>query len=517
MSQEMMSESGGAMTTVLSGLLIVSVMACSWLGVVSWRLRQRLRESRRVFRTLVNNPLVGVVHTDAAGRRISTNEAWSRMSGLSSDATGDTWHSIVHPDDLPDVIARWENAVRTKQSYLNELRLVRHDGIERTIVAAINPTTDEHGEADGFIGMVLDVSELRDARRKVRDQGALLQDLIDHSSAAIYVKDAAGHYLLANKRHKELWPAMRDFQPGTTPYDWFPEEVARSFEASDRAVWESGETHTFEEAIPADGGERTFVSVKFPIRNEAGSIIAVGGISTDISEQQHARRELAEREQLLRSLIDLQEKERQLICHEFHDGLIQYVVGASMLLERMQADPSLPEACGGTLESVMECLSKGLEDARRVIRGIRPASLDDLGLRAAIDDLASELRADGVEVEMTIDGQLEAVDESLHTAIYRVIQELFHNALKHSGTPRVQLSIHVDPAALELVVQDFGCGFVATLPTEGFGLTGICERVRLAGGTCGLQTAPGEGTRVAIRLPLELPSSPAHRGDAAKT
>ena len=505
------------MTSVLAGLLIGSVMACGWLGVVSWRLRQRLRESQRVFRALVNNPLVGVVHTDAAGHSISTNEAWSHMSGLSSDATGDAWQAIVHPDDLPDVIARWENAVRTKQSYLNELRLVRHDGVERTIVAAINPTIDEHGEADGFIGMVLDVSELRDVRRKVRDQGALLKDLIDHSSAAIYVKDAAGHYLLANKRHHELWPAMRDFHPGTTPYDWFPEAVARSFEASDRAVWESGETRTFEEAIPTDGGERTFVSVKFPIRNEAGKTVAVGGISTDISELQQARRELADREQLLRNLIDLQEKERQLICHEFHDGLIQYVVGATMLLERMQADPSLPENCGATLESVINCLSKGLEDARRVIRGIRPASLDDLGLRAAIDDLAGELRADGVEVEMTIDGQLEAVDDSLHTAVYRVIQELFHNALQHSGTPRVRLSVNVTPTTLEIVVQDFGRGFVATLPTDGFGLTGIRERVRLAGGTYDLQTAPGEGTRVAVRLPLEQPTSLACRSSAAKT
>ncbi len=536
------------MTGALTVLLIISLAASGWLAATVARLRRKLRESNQVFQTLVSNAPVGVVQTDAEGRHTYSNEAWSRISGLSAEETSTGWQSVVHPDDLPDVVARWEQAIRSGQPYLNELRLRRLDGSERTVVAAVHPMiagretppqfsakgclhepwsggssrwtrfgphlwarsiwgffcrkAGETGAVQGFIGMVLDITELRNVGRKVRDTDALLTDLIDHSSAAIYVKDAEGRYLLANKRHTELWPAMRDFRTGTTPYDWFPEDVARSFVESDRAVWESGETITFEESIPQSDGPRSYVSVKFPIRNESGTIIAVGGISTDISELRKARRQLADREQLLRSLIQLQEKERQLICHEFHDGLIQYVVGSTMLLERLQADPLLPESCRGTLDSVITCLGKGLEDARRVIRGIRPASLDDLGLTAAIDDLAGELQADGIVVDMNIDADLDQVADELHTTIYRVIQELFHNAVKHSGSTRLTLTVVVNPSAVEIVVQDYGKGFVATLPTDGFGLTGIRERVRLAGGSCDLQTAPGEGTRFAIRLPL---------------
>ena len=495
------------MTNVLAGLVILGLAACGWLAVVNWRLRQQLHDSQRAFRTLVANAPVGVVQADAAGRHIYANEAWSRISGLSPEETGEGWTSIVHPDDLPETTARWSEAVRRQQPYTNELRLVRPDGVERTIVAAVHPMKEGNGETSGFIGMVLDVTELREVRRQVRDQTALLKDLIDHSSAAIYVKDAEGRYLLANNRHSELWPAMRGFQLGTTPFDWFPEEVARSFVESDKAVWESGETLTIEESIPHGDVQRTFVSVKFPIRDAAGTTIAVGGISTDISEVQQARRDLASREHLLRSLIELQENERQLICHEFHDGLIQYVVGSTMLLERLRADPALPEACQATLDSVIDCLGKGLEDARRVIRGIRPASLDDLGLRAAIEDLAGEVRADGLDVEMTIDGPLEQVDDELHTTIYRVIQELFHNVVKHSGTERLNLAVTVEPKAVEVSVQDFGKGFVAGQPTNGFGLAGIRERVRLAGGSYDLHTTPGEGTRVVIRLPLSLPQA----------
>lgn len=497
------------MTAVLTVLLLVSIVACGWLTALARKLRRELQESNQVFRTLATNAPVGVVQTDRNGRNIYSNEAWSRISGLTAEETRESWQTVIHPDDLPDALERWENTIRSQQPYLNELRLIRPDGVERAIVAAVHPMVGSHRQVTGFIGMVLDVTELRDVSQKVRDKDALLKDLADHSSAAIYVKDTKGRYLLANKRHIQLWPSMRDFQPGTTPYDWFPKEVARSFVESDRAVWESGETLTFEETIPHDDGKRTYVSVKFPIHDETGHIIAVGGISTDISELQNARRQLADREQLLRSLIQVQENERQLICHEFHDGLIQYVVGSTMLLERMRADPSLPETCVDTLDSVIKCLKKGLEDARRVIRGIRPASLDDLGLRAAIDDLAGELREDGIAVEMNVDAEIDQISDELHTPIYRVIQELFHNAAKHSGTTRLVLSLNVNPSTVEIVVQDFGQGFLAALPTDGFGLAGIRERVRLAGGSYDLQTAPGEGTRVAIRLPLEKPAAPA--------
>lgn len=493
------------MESVLTVLLLTSLGVCSWLAVKMFRLRHDLAESRRAFFTLVENAPVGVVQTDATGRNVFSNGAWREISGLSADETGDVWRSVVHPDDLPMVTARWEQAVQTRQPYVNELRLVRRDGTQRTIVAVVHPMFDEQDADGGFIGMVLDVTELRDIRRQVRTQDVLLQDLIDHSTAAIYLKDTAGRYLVANKQHIAIWPAMKDFRPGTTPYDWFPQEVADSFVASDKAVIESGKTLTFEEIIPSDAGPRTYLSMKFPVRDDAGTTIAVGGISTDVTEQHEARRKLAEREHLLRNLIELQENERQMICHEFHDGLIQYVVGATMLLERLRDEPLQPETHAATLESVIKCLTKGLEDARRVIRGIRPASLDDLGLKAAIDDLVGEVRADGVAVEMVLRGDLEQVDDDLHTTIYRVIQELFNNVAKHSGTARLQVTVAVDDDGIAIDVQDFGSGFDPRLPTAGFGLTGIRERVQLVGGTYQLHTAPGEGTRVSVHLPLHPP------------
>jgi len=488
----------------VTGWIIVACLAvCGLLVGLLIRTRRQLWASRESFETLAQRAPVGILKADAEGRCTYANETWCEISGLTlAETLGHGWGSVVHPDDQAAVAAKWEESVRQRKPYVNEVRLVRPDGSLRYVLAGGRPTRDDRGGVSGFIGTVLDITERRLAQQTAREKESLLRTLVDHSSAAIYLKDTGGRYLLVNRRHVELWPAMKDFRVGTTPYEWFPEETARSFIASDTEVWRSGETKTFEEVIGTTDGPRTYLSVKFPVYDDNDQVVAVGGISADITELEQAREALAEREKLLRSLIDVQENEKQFLCHEFHDGLIQYAVGSKMLLESLR-EGDLPEACGTAIDSVIDCLSKGIDDGRRVIRGIRPAALDDLGLRAALDDLASDLREGGIEVALAVDPGVDEIPASLQTTVYRVAQETLNNARKHSGSPRVTLAVRLTPGRVELVTEDFGEGFsAATAPNDGFGLIGIRERVQLAGGTCRVDSKAGEGTRVAVTLPL---------------
>lgn len=467
------------------------------------RLRRQLAVSRESFAALSKRAPVGFYETDAAGQCIFANDTWCELSGLSLLQTlGLGWVHAVHPDDREAALAKWKESVQSQKPYLNELRLVRPDGSLRHVLASGRPIEDERGRVSGFIGTVLDVTQLRLAQQQAREKESLLQTLVDNSSAAIYLKDTAGRYLLINRRHVELWPVMKDFRPGTTPFDWFPEELARSFIASDNEVVQTGQTKTFEEEVAASDGQRTYLSVKFPVFGEAGEVVAVGGISADVTELEQARQTLAEREKLLRSLIEVQENERQFLCHEFHDGLIQYAVGSKMLLEGLR-DGNNSEASAGAIDSVIECLAKGIEEGRRVIRGIRPAVLDDLGLRAALHDLASDLGESGLAVKLDVDPQIDTVPTSLQTTIYRVAQESLTNARKHSGSDRVHLTVARTGRRLEVTARDFGRGFDHQANIgHGFGLIGIRERARLAGGECQVDSTSGAGTTVTVRLPL---------------
>lgn len=489
----------------MSGWIVVGcLLACLALAGMLARARHRLAGCRAAFESLSQHAQLGILQADLEGSCVYANESWCELSGLTIEETlGHRWSQAVHPDDLASVMEKWQESIGSRQPYLNEVRLLRPDGTIRYVLATAEPIRDQGGQITGFLGTVLDITSRRTAERLAREKDSLLRTLVDHSSAAIYLKDPEGRYLLVNRRHLELFPQMREFQPGSTPFDWFPAELARSFIETDAEVFRTGQTITFREVLTRPGDpHRTYLSVKFPVLDDGGNIVAVGGISADISDLEAARRELEQRERLLRNLIEVQEEEKQLLCHEFHDGLIQYAVGSKMLLEGLR-ETVLPESCRAVVDSVIDCLAKGIEDGRRVIRGIRPAALDDLGLRAALDDLADELRASGTRVETVLDPSIDLLPASLQTTLYRIAQESFNNVRKHSGSPSVRLTIAQAAGRVELIAEDAGRGFdQSAAGGEGFGLLGVRERVRLAGGECVVESAPGRGTRLRVSLPV---------------
>ena len=212
--------------------------------------------------------------------------------------------------------------------------------------------------------------------------------------------------------------------------------------------------------------------------------------------------ELHHREAMLRRLIDTQEQEKQSLCHEFHDGLIQYAVGSRMLLESyVRNHPDVPQR--DVIGTVIDHLGRGIDDGRLLIRGIRTAVLDDLGLAAALHDLVDQSATSGIVVTLDLPADLDTLPPVLETTVYRVVQEALANVRRHAGVTaaRVALSRHAD--RLDLAISDQGRGFdPGAAKLRGFGLAGMIERTRLAGGTCAIDSAPGRGTRISIRLPL---------------
>lgn len=220
---------------------------------------------------------------------------------------------------------------------------------------------------------------------------------------------------------------------------------------------------------------------------------------------------LRAQKELLRRLIDVQEKEKQYLCNEFHDGLVQYAVGARMLLEGELCDRDAV-VDPNTIEVVVDYLKRGIEDGRRALRGIRPSVLDDGDLSEAIGDLVDHFCSGGMSVRCACDASIGRVPEDLQTTVYRVVQEALNNARKHSGSKVVKVSLTKVDDELFVEVVDGGRGFDPRQPRrEGFGLRGMTERVQLMGGTCVVDSRPEAGTRVFVRFPLKLASAPRPR------
>ncbi|MDP3740425.1 MAG: PAS domain-containing protein [Hyphomonadaceae bacterium] len=120
----------------------------------------------------------------------------------------------------------------------------------------------------------------------------LLQAIIDNSTAVVYVKDIQGRYLLVNRRYCDLFHLDQEAVLGNTDHDIFPKEAADAFREMDQRVAAAGHALTEEETAPQGDGPHTYISVKFPLRDAASQLYAVGGISTDITERKHAEQKL---------------------------------------------------------------------------------------------------------------------------------------------------------------------------------------------------------------------------------
>jgi signal transduction histidine kinase len=205
----------------------------------------------------------------------------------------------------------------------------------------------------------------------------------------------------------------------------------------------------------------------------------------------------------LRSSMDAAEAERVRWARELHDETLQGLGSLRVLLTGAlrRGDPvGLEDAVRETIGHV----EREIAALRAIIAELRPAALDQLGLRAAIEVLVERHRdARGLQVDCRLDLPEEATGESdveLHTTVYRLVQESLNNIAKHAHAEHVRLSVRDVEDRVLLEVRDDGVGFDPLVETPGFGLKGMRERVGIAGGTLAISSTP-EGTIIRCRLP----------------
>lgn len=437
---------------------------------------------------------------DSRGYFTRVNPAWTRTLGWSADElTSRPYMDFVHPDDVQATTREAHLLVEgTHETVWFENRYRCRDGSYRWLSWQAK-TIVETGQ---IVAAARDVTTQKMQAEALREADERFHAFMNHSPALAWAKDEQGRIVYINKACEDRFHVrLADWQ-GKTDFDLWPREVAERLCENDRKVLaEGGPITVIEHAAAAGGPDSYWMDIKFPFRDRFGRK-HVGGIGIEITELKRAEEDLKAKQDLLRNLIEVQENERQMLCNEFHDGLIQYAVGSLMLLEsylrkhRQTEDLSM-------IEDAVANLRKGIEDGRRVLRGVRPAVLDDSGLRAAIDDLIDQFSSSGITVTFECDPQIGRLPELVQTTVYRVIQEALSNAKKHSGTEAVRIDLKLAGGELQLEIRDFGCGFdVCSARKRGFGLRGMVERVRLIGGECTIESAPGAGTRVAVRLPI---------------
>jgi signal transduction histidine kinase len=206
-----------------------------------------------------------------------------------------------------------------------------------------------------------------------------------------------------------------------------------------------------------------------------------------------------------RENIAATERERRRWARELHDEALQSLAGLRVLLSAARREPGELDRL---LNHGIEQVDSAIAGMRRLIADLRPSTLDELGLGAALEALGERTAGgDSIEVEIDTDMDFEAGRNDsrllgeVEDTIYRIVQEALTNAVKHGKAEHAGVEVSEDGESLRVRVFDEGRGFDQSAPAQGFGLISMRERTELAGGTLELRSAPGEGTTITAVLP----------------
>ena len=251
---------------------------------------EALRASEERWRKLFENSSAGIALVAPDGRYIAANLALQKMLGYTEEELQRlTSLEVSHEEDraASEAILA-EAAAGQRRDYRIQKRYRRKDGnvIWADVSSTLVPAT---GSTPAFFAtVVVDTTERKRAEEELRESEQRLQDIIDNTTAVVFVKDLDLRYLLVNREFERRHRVRRDQIRGKTDFDIHPNDVAEAVRDNDRQVIEAGAPIQFEETVPSDRGERVYVSAKFLLRDHTGKPHAVCCIATDITDSKRA-------------------------------------------------------------------------------------------------------------------------------------------------------------------------------------------------------------------------------------
>ncbi|QDU94548.1 Oxygen sensor histidine kinase NreB [Lignipirellula cremea] len=438
---------------------------------------------------------------DSRGYFVRVNQAWTKTLGWpAEELLNRPYLDFVHPEDVQSTTREAElllSGAHETISFENRYRC--QNGSYRWLSWYVKLKFD----SGQLIAAARDITADKLQTEALRESEERFEAFMDNSPAIAWAKDEQGRIVYFNKAYEDRFHVRLSDWIGKSDFDLWPSDVAETFRQNDNAVLTSGVPLSVTgETTMDDGSHTTWRSVRFVFSDRHDGKL-IGGIAIDITDLKQVEDALASERELLRSVIDTQEKEKQILCHEVHDGVIQNAVGSLMMLESYQ-EMNPPGNGSELINKVINCLRQGVEDGRRTIQGIRPPFLDESDLESAVRELAEYTSATGITVTTKCELGTVRLPDMLQTTVYRLIQESLNNAMKHSGTEAATVELKRDGGHVFMEVRDFGCGFkLGDARKRGLGLKGMMERVRLFGGECTIESEPNKGTRIIARLPID--------------
>lgn len=357
------------------------------------------------------------------------------------------------------------------------------------------------------------------AEEALRESKELLGLFVEHAPAALAMFDDQMRYLHASRRWRADYGLGDRELRGVSHYEVSPEVPEQWKEAHRRGLAGevlSGEADRFERA---DGSEQWIRWEVRPWRDAEGSVGGIVIFSEDVTERKAADAALLRNERLalqrqqLKALAErlqqVREEERKRVARDLHDQIGQILTAIKMDMAWVVRHlPGSKDELHERLAGSIKMVNEGVRSVRSICSGLRPGVLDDLGLAAAIEWQANEFASrTGIPCKVTVPADELKLNGDRATALFRIFQECLTNVARHAEAREVKTSLKEQDGIVLLVVEDSGKGFRQSEVAGSLGILGMKERAQVCGGDVQVSSAPGKGTTVTVRVPVQTASA----------
>jgi PAS domain S-box-containing protein len=430
--------------------------------------------------------------------------------------TLDFLSSISYPGDSEKVMGIIQEAVEKKKSYEYFRRIYTPKGELRYIFSKGNVVCNGNGQPVKIFAVAHDITarmraeeQLAKAHDALQESRDLLQSVFDNSLIGLSVLRAVRN---ADNEIEdfEITLVSKELERQTGRQDlvgkWYVKEypgIKKSglFDVM-LTVMETGTPRHIEYFYEHDGFN-TWFSSTFTKMDDA--LVASNLDVTPVRTAAEQIRKMEERQkmEIFKTAISIQEEERRQFSENLRNGIGQLLYAVKVNLNNVVANKDNADlaAFDQAKENTDAILKEAIQETRRIAHQMTPAILEDFGLQESIRDLCRQFRTT-LPIETTFKGLNGRLDRYLEVSVYRMIQELITNSVKHSNASSGRISLEVGSSHITLLVEDDGVGFNPdVVKANGLGLLTLTNKVKLLSGAIDIKT--NRGTRVHIKIPLK--------------
>jgi two-component system CheB/CheR fusion protein len=245
--------------------------------------------------------------------------------------------------------------------------------------------------------------------------------------------------------------------------------------------------------------------------NNDGGAEFLTGIMHDVTtmreaDQQLRRLQAQQQQEILQITLNTQEEERRRISESLHNGVGQLLYGTRLAMNYLSVKTAIedPEKFNASKDYAANLLTESIKDIRRISHELMPTVLAEFGLEAAVKDVCEQLQG-GIRLKCHVSLAKTKLDDYLELAVFRTVQELMLNIVKHAGATIAEVNVSIEGDEVLIVVSDNGQGMKAgERDKTGVGLSSIHNKVELLKGSIGIQSSEGKGTVIKVLLPIRL-------------